>query len=228
MLQNARKFSSSSSILFRRPLKDHTRTLIWLHGLGQSTQGLIPLLEMCCPPTCKLIVPIAPMRSIDSRKGRDFSAWYNIAAENPELDIEDNDGFDGLHESRKLIEKIIDQERGVIDSKEIILAGFQQGGAMAVHVGLKYKFPLKAICTFNGYVLPHDTNACLENKDTLVFAMNAEDDESIDIKYAENCFERIKKFHQNVQFQVDFSNTGKGKMISHEAIQSLASIVLSS
>jgi hypothetical protein len=58
--------------------------------------------------------------------------------------------------------------------------------------------------------------------------MNAEDDESIDIKYAENCFERIKKFHQNVQFQVDFSNTGKGKMISHEAIQSLASIVLSS
>jgi phospholipase/carboxylesterase len=222
-----------SNVLVRRPstnLSKQSRTLVWLHGLGQSTQGLMPLLEMCCPPSCTLVVPIAPLRAVAARQGRDFHAWFDIAAENPELDQEDNEEFEGLSESKRFIEALIERESQFVDSKDIVLAGFQQGGAVALHVGLNYKNPLKAICSFNGYVLPSELESSgfsPANQDTLVVAMNAEDDENINIKFAEDSFSELQKIHPKTQFQVDFTPTGKGKMISHESIHHLASIMLS-
>jgi predicted esterase len=93
---------------------------------------------------------------------------------------------------------------------------------------LQFTEPLKAICSFNGYVLPEDQlgeTSSMENAETLVLAMNASEDQVVDIRFAEECFEALRAVHPNVDFQVDFS--GNGKMISHEAIHSLANIVVS-
>jgi phospholipase/carboxylesterase len=121
-------------VIVRRPT-EHKRTVIWLHGMGQTTQGLLPLLEMSCPPWCRLVIPVAPLISITARQGRDFPAWYDVHSENPELDFEDNMDFHGLEDAKHLLLRLLNEESQKIDSKRIVLAGFQQGGAVALHAG---------------------------------------------------------------------------------------------
>ena len=122
-----------------------TASIIWLHGLGadgHDFEPIVPELGLSGSPAVRFVFPHAPYRPVTVNGGATMRAWYDIAI--------DERGFrqDEAHirESEQTLRRLIAQEceRGV-DSRRIVLAGFSQGAAIALHTGLRYPQPLAGI-----------------------------------------------------------------------------------
>lgn len=129
--------------------------VIWLHGLGASNhdfEDLVPELET---PHLRYVFPAAPIRPVTINGGMRMPAWYDIQSlQNPPLREREADVLQVSGELRELIER--EQARG-IPSSRIVLAGFSQGGAMALEVGLRYPSRLAGVLVLSGYLLRPDT-----------------------------------------------------------------------
>jgi phospholipase/carboxylesterase len=131
-------------------------SVIWLHGLGadgHDFEAIVPFLGLPPVPAVRFIFPHALMRPITVNGGAVMRAWYDI------IEISTTKGQDeaGIRHSAGKIRDLIDFEikRGIPASK-IILAGFSQGGAMALYVGLRYPQKLAGIMVLSGYLLYAD------------------------------------------------------------------------
>jgi phospholipase/carboxylesterase len=132
-----------------KPKPSHA--VIWLHGLGADGNDFVPVVkEMKLPPLgIRFVFPHAPMRPVTINGGFVMRAWYDIAYQ--ELAFKEDER--GLRESQKLIEDLIAREnaRG-IPSSRIVLAGFSQGGVMALQVGLRQSKRLAALMALSAYL----------------------------------------------------------------------------
>ena len=129
-----------------------THTIIWLHGLGADGNDFVPIVNELQLPTkiqAKFIFPHAPEQSISINNGYIMRAWYDIFSQS----IDANHDEVGIKASQKAINVLIENEiqKGVV-SENIILAGFSQGGAMALQVGLRQSNPLGGIMALSCYL----------------------------------------------------------------------------
>jgi len=112
---------------------DPVGSVIWLHGLGADGHDFEPIVpELRLPETLPLrfVFPHAPVRPVTINGGMPMRAWYDIYS----LDAQGRSDEDGIRESSALLNALIEREisRGV-DASRIVLAGFSQGGAIAIH-----------------------------------------------------------------------------------------------
>lgn len=126
--------------------------VIWMHGLGADGSDFMPLVpELRLPATARVrfVFPHAAVRPVTINGGYAMRAWYDIR----DLTPEGRDDEAGFAEARARIEGYIAAERGQgIDSRRIVLAGFSQGGAVALHVGLRHAEPLAGIIALSCYL----------------------------------------------------------------------------
>ncbi len=126
-------------------------TVIWLHGLGASGNDFAPVVPHMQLPDVRFVFPHAPVRPITIFEGDEVRAWYDITTlgESPE-----RESWADVMVSSQLVEALIEREieRG-IPSQNIVLMGFSQGAAMALHVGHRYHKPLMAVLVLSGYAL---------------------------------------------------------------------------
>lgn len=120
-------------------------SVIWLHGLGADGNDFVPLVpELGLPGTLSLrfVFPHAPMRPVTINRGYVMRAWYDII----EREGAWREDAAGVRESGRLVEALLEREtaRG-IPAQRIVLAGFSQGGAMALYAGLRYPERLAGI-----------------------------------------------------------------------------------
>jgi phospholipase/carboxylesterase len=127
-------------------------TVIWLHGLGADGYDFVPLVpELKLPPAARVrfVFPHAAVRPVTVNAGYAMRAWYDIR----ELSAEGSDDEAGLAAARERIERYIEREvAGGVAARRIVLAGFSQGGAAALHVGLRHTSPLGGIISLSGYL----------------------------------------------------------------------------
>jgi phospholipase/carboxylesterase len=128
-------------------------SVIWLHGLGADGHDFEPIVPYLGLPTGKavrFIFPHALMRPVTVNGGAVMRAWYDII----ELSATRGQDEAGINHSAGKVRALIEHEiqRGIPASK-IILAGFSQGGAMALHVGLRFPKKLAGIIVLSGYLL---------------------------------------------------------------------------
>jgi len=128
-----------------------SHAVIWLHGLGADGNDFMPVVkELKLPPLgIRFVFPHAPMRPVTINGGFVMRAWYDIAYQ--ELAFKEDER--GLRESQKLIEELIVREnsRG-IPSSRIVLAGFSQGGVLALQTGLRQSKPLAGLMALSSYL----------------------------------------------------------------------------
>ena len=128
-----------------------SHAVIWLHGLGADGNDFVPVVKELKLPRLgiRFVFPHAPMRPVTINGGFVMRAWYDIAYQ--ELAFKEDER--GLRDSQKLIEELIVREntRG-IPSSRIVLAGFSQGGAIALHTGLRYLRTLAGIVALSTYL----------------------------------------------------------------------------
>ncbi len=133
-------------------------TILWLHGLGADGHDFAPIVpELVRPgwPALRFVFPHAPVRAVTINGGARMRAWYDIA----HLDLANRADETGVAESVVQVEALIAREaaRG-IPPERIVLAGFSQGGAIALAVGIRRQRPLGGLVALSTY-LPAPTKA---------------------------------------------------------------------
>lgn len=127
-----------------------TVSVIWMHGLGADGKDFVPIikeldLRQCSP--IRFVFPNAPRIPVTINGGYVMPAWYDIRGAN----IVDREDEAGIRASQKAIEELIQIEQKA-GAQKIILAGFSQGCAMALHVGLRQSTPLAGLLCLSGYL----------------------------------------------------------------------------
>ncbi|MDM3871688.1 dienelactone hydrolase family protein [Porticoccus sp. W117] len=133
-----------------------TAAVIWLHGLGANGhdfEPVIPELKLPSDLVVRFIFPHAPEMPVTINGGYVMPAWYDIL----EMNIDRKVDAVQLRASADAVEKLVEQqiEQG-IDSQNIILAGFSQGGAVAYELALRYGKPLGGLLALSTYFATAD------------------------------------------------------------------------
>ena len=169
-----------------------TATVIWMHGLGADGNDfapMVPELRLGSAPAIRFIFPHAPMIPVTINNGYVMRAWYDISYGDLEGKSRQADEK-GVRASQAEIEKLIAREVGRgIRANKIVIAGFSQGGAIALHTGLRHAAPLAGIMALSTYLpapnaLPAEAAAA--NRDIALFYAHGIDDQVIPIAMAEN------------------------------------------
>ncbi|MDO9143256.1 alpha/beta hydrolase [Rhodoferax sp.] len=126
--------------------------VIWLHGLGADGNdfaGLVPELDVSGCPAIRFIFPHAPAIPVTVNGGYVMPAWYDIFG----ADLVSRQDTVGIRASAQAVAALIEREmaRG-IPAHRIVLAGFSQGCAMALHTGLRFPHTLAGIMALSGYL----------------------------------------------------------------------------
>jgi phospholipase/carboxylesterase len=124
--------------------------VIWMHGLGADAQDMIGLVEQL-PVSAPLrhVFIDAPVRPVTLNNSIPMRAWYDILG----MKITDREDQKGITNSEVLINEVINHQltKG-FSSEQIFLAGFSQGGAMALYVGLNNAFAIGGIISLSAYL----------------------------------------------------------------------------
>lgn len=131
-------------------------SIIWLHGLGadgHDFEPIVPELRLPAGLPLRFVFPHAPLRPVTLNGGMTMRAWYDIYS----LDRDGPVDEQGIRASGDLLTALIDleRERG-IDAARIVVAGFSQGGAIALHAALRYPERLAGLMALSTWLPLHD------------------------------------------------------------------------
>ena len=127
-------------------------SIVWLHGLGADGHDFAPIVpELVRPewPALRFVFPHAPVRAVTINAGMRMRAWYDIR----DVDLANRADSEGVEASITQVGALLDREhaRGIPASRTF-LAGFSQGGAIALAAGLRRHEPLAGLIALSTYV----------------------------------------------------------------------------
>ncbi|HKA61639.1 MAG TPA: alpha/beta hydrolase fold domain-containing protein [Methylomirabilota bacterium] len=171
-----------------------TVAVIWMHGLGadgHDFEPIVPELGLPTRPAIRFVFPHAPLRPVTINQGHVMRAWYDIRA----LAGVRREDEAGVRQSAKQVEALMERERQrAIAPGRLVLAGFSQGGAMALHVGLRYRERLAGVLALSCYLplaATLATEASPANRDVPIFWAHGVHDPMIPLAMAEHGREQV-------------------------------------
>jgi phospholipase/carboxylesterase len=127
-------------------------SVVWLHGLGADGNDFVPIVEEMRLPAdrpIRFVFPHAPVRPVTINNGFPMRAWYDIYA----ADLANRADVIGVTQSQGHVEALIARERARgIAAERIVVAGFSQGGAIALHTGVRHAERLAGIVALSTYL----------------------------------------------------------------------------
>ncbi|MCL7714955.1 alpha/beta hydrolase [Stenotrophomonas mori] len=195
-------------------------SVIWLHGLGADGHDFAPIVpELVRPhwPAIRFVFPNAPKRPVSVNNGMPMRAWYDIVS----LDFRSRADAAGVAESVAQVEALIarEQARG-LPLERILLAGFSQGGAITLSVGLQRRQPLAGLVALSTYLPEVDAAAAqlVEGATAQpVFMAHGSGDPVIPLQVAEHSLQVLK----GLGFAVEWHRYPMAHQVCAEEIQAL-------
>jgi phospholipase/carboxylesterase len=165
-------------------------SVIWLHGLGASGHDFEDLVPLLGRPEVRFVFPHAPRRAVTVNMGLIMPAWYDIRSLGGAVRDEDDAG---IRASAQLVTNLIRREnsRGVPSGK-IVLAGFSQGGALALFTGMRHPDPLAGLMILSAYeLLPEtrDEEASDANRTTPLLLCHGDQDPVVPVQLGRAAFD---------------------------------------
>ena len=162
--------------------------VIWMHGLGADGNDFVPIVgQMPLPPSLaiRFVFPHAPVRPVTLNNGFRMRAWYDIGPG----DLANRPDIAGVRTSQAQIEALIAREvaRGIV-TRRIVLAGFSQGGVIALHTGIRHAERLAGIVALSTYVMLPDVleaEGSAANRDVPIFMAHGTADPMIALQRGE-------------------------------------------
>lgn len=196
-------------------------SVIWMHGLGADARDFEPMVPELRLPTAsgiRFVFPNAPIRPVTVNNGMRMRAWYDVLS----MDLPRQEDPDGVYASEQAIHALLEREkqRG-ISTDRIVLAGFSQGGAMALHTGLRYPEPLAGILALSCYIplagrLNSERRSA--NQTTPIFLAHGDYDAVIPMRYGQQSAETLER----LGYRVEWSDYGMGHEVCWEEIRDIA------
>jgi len=175
-------------------------SIIWLHGLGadgHDFEPIVPELKLAKP--VRFVFPHAPVRPVTINQGMRMRAWYDILqfGGGPEDEA-------GILASQRLVEELISKEKkNGMPAAKIVMAGFSQGGAIALQTALRYPERLAGVLALSAY-LPRAGSLQSErspaNQDIPIFMAHGRHDDIIPLRRAEESRELLEAAGYRVEW----------------------------
>ena len=180
---------------------DAELSVIWLHGLGADGHDFAPvaqLLSSRISTPIRFVLPHAPSMPVTINGGMSMPAWYDML----NMDHPRNVNWDTVYRSEKLIAALIkrEEERGIPASK-CILAGFSQGGAMALRIGLTCDSPLAGIIALSAYLLQDEDESLSTGNQPPIFMAHGHADPVIPYSIGVASRNALKTFGCEVEWR---------------------------
>ncbi|HEX9820649.1 MAG TPA: alpha/beta fold hydrolase [Methylomirabilota bacterium] len=177
--------------------------VIWLHGLGADGHDfvdIVPVLRLPESLAVRFVFPHAPMRPVTINQGMVMRAWYDVRNDAGAR----REDEPGVRESQRRIEALIAREkaRGV-PAGRIVLAGFSQGGAMALQTGLRHSERLAGILALSGFLpLPGTVaaEASPANRDVPIFMAHGSHDPLVPLARAREAYQLLTRLGYRVEW----------------------------
>jgi phospholipase/carboxylesterase len=181
-----------------------SRSVIWLHGLGadgHDFEPVVPELGLGDLPGVRFVFPHAPVRPVTLNNGMAMRAWFDIFG----LDRKGPFDEEGIAQSVAQVERLIAAEladgRGASD---IVIAGFSQGGVIALHSALAYPARLAGVMALSTYLPLHEkalANASSANTDLPVFLAHGTADPVLELALGEHAHQALSEAGYNVDWR---------------------------
>ncbi|HXU67533.1 MAG TPA: alpha/beta hydrolase-fold protein [Casimicrobiaceae bacterium] len=163
--------------------------VIWMHGLGDDGSGwsqVVPSLGLPKELPVRFIFPHAPVMAVTINNGMRMRAWYDIRQAN----LNERADLDGVRRSQAHVDALLAREasRGIAP-RRTLLAGFSQGGAIALYAGLRFDARLAGIIALSAYLIGADqvdAQASSANRDVPIFMAHGTQDQVIALAWAEH------------------------------------------
>jgi phospholipase/carboxylesterase len=176
--------------------------VIWMHGLGadgHDFEPIVPELKLPARPAIRFVFPHAPLRPVTINQGHVMRAWYDIRA----LAGVRREDEAGVRQSARQIEALVAREGAGVVPKRLVLAGFSQGGAMALHVGLRHPERLAGVLALSCF-LPLASTLAAEagaaNRDVPIFWAHGLHDPMIPLAMAEQGREQVAALGYSIEW----------------------------
>src|SRR5574337_1102649 len=180
-----------------------TAAVIWMHGLGDDGRGwsdVVPMLGIPAALAVRFIFPHAPVVPVTINNGMRMRAWYDVR----QADLSERADLDGVRRSQALIAGLQAREeaRGVTP-KRTVLAGFSQGGAIALYAGLRYPERLAGIVGLSTYLVASASTAAeasAANRGVPIFMGHGTHDPVVRLAWAEHSRDVLRAAGWNVEW----------------------------
>ncbi len=179
--------------------RNPTAAVIWMHGLGADGNDFVPIvneLDLTQAPAIRFVFPHAPMMPVTINNGHVMRAWYDVSFG----DLEGNSrraDEQGVRQSQAHIGELIAREvERKIPFKNIVLAGFSQGGAIALQTGLRYPQTLAGVMALSCYMPCGDSfaaEASAANAKTPLLIAHGTDDPVVAYRMGKNTSDLLVK-----------------------------------
>jgi phospholipase/carboxylesterase len=174
-------------------------SVIWLHGLGADGNDFAPVVKMLNLPHVRFILPHAAFKKVTANNGYEMRAWYDIYSFTPGSKQDEA----GVRESQAYIESLISKEvaRG-IPANRIAIAGFSQGGAIALQTALRQKQALAGVLALSTYLPLHtsfEKEKTKANQSTPIFMAHGTFDTVIPLTTYRASYEFLQVQHYTIE-----------------------------
>jgi phospholipase/carboxylesterase len=195
--------------------------VIWLHGLGADGHDFEPIVDefdFDQLPALRFVFPHAPMRAVTINGGFVMRAWYDIIS--PDF-APGREEADDLAQSAQQVAALIarENERGIPDAR-IVLAGFSQGGVLALHAGLRHPQRLAGILALSCYLPMADKLAAMAskaNRDVPIFMAHGQNDPVIPFDFGK----RSSKLLKAEKYAVEWHSYVAEHSVCYEELQDI-------
>lgn len=195
-------------------------SVLWLHGLGADGHDFAPIVpELVRPdwPALRFVFPHAPVRPVTINNGMRMRAWYDIVG----MDFPNRADSEGVAQSIVQVEALIarEQARG-IPPERLLLAGFSQGGAIALAAGLRRSQPLAGLIALSTYLPGAEQAAGVLAEASVrqpIFMAHGDGDPVIPLVYAERSAQVLKE----LGFSLDWHRYPMAHQVCVEEIRDL-------
>ncbi len=170
-------------------------SIIWLHGLGadgHDFESIVPELSLNKAEHINFVFPNAPIQAVTINGGAKMRSWYDILDASLDREVAVDDIYKSATQLTQLIQNEISKG---IKAENIVLAGFSQGGVIALHAGLRYPQKLAGIIALSTYMPTTEqleTERASANNETSIFMAHGTMDPVIHLPIAQDSFNRLK------------------------------------
>jgi len=181
---------------------EHKATVIWLHGLGDSGEGFAPVAPQLQLPNelgLRFIFPHAPVQPVTINGGMEMRSWYDIKS----IELDKRADEQGVRDSAAKVEQLINQEiANGIAADKIILAGFSQGGVVALHLAPRFEQKLAGVMALSTYMcVPEKLADEALHTDLNIFMAHGSQDNVVPPSAGKSAFEVLTALSMDVSWQ---------------------------
>ena len=201
-MSHSLKIRQTDDCVYAEPDAAPSAAVIWLHGLGADGFDFVPVAEALALPTpLRYLFPNAPLRPITLNGGMPMRGWYDILS----LDRNGLQDETGVRASAARVDGLIQaQIEAGIAAERIILAGFSQGGAIALHTALRHPLRLGGLLALSTYLplagqLASEASAA--NRDLPILMCHGTRDPVLPAKLGEDSRDALRAMGYSVQWQ---------------------------